>query len=1049
MYDFLTLNQEQHENYQKFLFKISSSSSPLKKSKNENDLIYIFESELNQLLQKLGFIKNGYEIFSHETKISSGRLDFQYGNTIIEYKKYNLLANKNKIDEYKNQIKNYLNDSKFYGIKMYGFLFDGVYLYSYTKEDNNTIIENTLYNGILTNNNLDFFIKTIFNSGIITISPTNFKRDFGIIDASNNNLLNEDVIALSKYFFYKLKNKKSLHPRTILLFREWEKLFRLSENDNGQHQDIIERRNIFNNIFGEQIDKNSEYEALFSLHTTLSIIIKLILVKMINDMPINSNKLDLVNIYKTNNINEIIDFLAKFEIGNFFNRIGIVNLTDNDFFTWYIKESCDVNFKNNIQFIIAKICKYENIFITNNDIMIDMFKELYINFIPKVVRHSFGEYYTPYWLAEKTLLTALNNEENLEKKTFVDPNCGSGVFLSTFFNYKHKKLKEKIDFEDYLKGIVGIDINPIAILMAKANVLISAFQKCSFELNKKYELPIYLADSLYVPNLISINGIDCFEYELYTTSLQHVLNTNKLKITIPKEIVLKQNFMEIINNVEKEIINKNKKKALSVFENAYESIKNNKDLKKIINDNIETLIKLEDSKLNSIWLKIFSNYFKVACYDKFDYIVGNPAWVQWSVLPEGYRNNIKNNMRMEGLFSEDKNVGGNNLNICALIANKCCERWLSDDGSFCFLMPRSILFNKSFEGFRNLIINKKEQLYFNEIEDYSYKNTGEIFEGVGLDFCAYKISRRKQDNNIIPVKVYKKNKSQLFNNNDNWDNLKNNFSVENKFALPLKTKIHNNFLIVNNEHESKELLPLIGECEYQFRKGVTIPYQMIVEYKENKDDKIGIFHPYKKYGNKIIVDNNTCIELEFDFIKPFIKSPMLKENLLDWSNLYAICPYEEGENKPMSNSKLKNKAPLIYNYLENICEELGKGSKFNKRVQNFDEYYGIIRMGSYVWRDNFVCIRDNTKLAANYIGKIKTAWGTDITPLFDNHISYISEVNNDNDNRGISIDEADYILKILKDEKVNKIIINSQDSRSISSRLPIKIELYDKKNSKG
>lgn len=185
---------------------------------------------------------------------------------------------------------------------------------------------------------------------------------------------------------------------------------------------------------------------------------------------------------------------------------------------------------------------------------------------------------------------------------------------------------------------------------------------------------------------------------------------------------------------------------------------------------------MKRKKLNSIWLKIFSNYFKVASYDKFDYIVGNPAWVQWSVLPETYRNNIKANMRMDGLFSSDRNTGGNNLNICALIANKCCERWLSDDGAFCFLMPKSILFNKSFEGFRNLKINNNEQLYFNEIADFSYRNTGEIFEGVGLDFCTYKISKKPlQNNNIIPMISYKKNSSVAITHNDDWERVKKKF----------------------------------------------------------------------------------------------------------------------------------------------------------------------------------------------------------------------------------------------------------------------------------
>lgn len=1049
MYDFSKKNKEQERIYDNFLINICSANSPLNQNGSEADLRSIFENEINKLLRDLGFIGSGYELFSHENKNINGQTDFQYGNTIVEYKKYNLLgkkltSNKPDITEEQNQIQDYLKDPKFSGFKMYGFLFDGVYLYSYSKDENDIITQDTTHSGKLIGKNLDFFIRTIFQAGIIAISPTNLKRDFGIVNATTNQILdNDDVRNLAKYLFRNLKDEKNLGSRTKLLYDEWEKLFRLAENDNGQHQDIIDRREIFSKIFDELIEKDSEYKAFFALHTTLSIIIKLLLVRVINDMPDIVSKLDLDEFYKTDSLEKIQKFLAQMEQGSYFNKIGIMNLTDNDFFAWYIKESFTSELKDIIQNFIFKICSYENIYITKNTAMLDMFKELYLNFIPKVVRHSFGEYYTPYWLAEKTLLTAVNNDKNLKDKSFIDPNCGSGTFLSVFFNHKYEYLKDKIDFKDYVRDIVGVDINPIAVLMARANVLIAGLKKCSFNLNEKYEIPVYLADSLYVPNLINIDGVECFEYELYTTGLQKAFDINSLKITIPKELVLQSNFMDIINEVEKNIIKQDEKNAIKTFENAYKPIGASKKLKAIIKENIGNLIKFEKKKLNSIWLKIFSNYFKVASYDKFDYIVGNPAWVQWSVLPETYRNNIKANMRMDGLFSSDRNTGGNNLNICALIANKCCERWLSDDGAFCFLMPKSILFNKSFEGFRNLKINNNEQLYFNEIADFSYRNTGEIFEGVGLDFCAYKISKKPlQNNNIIPMISYKKNSSVTITHNDDWERVKKNFDEINRFAVILKTDLNNNFLIVDDLKRAKHLQSLIGKCEYQFRKGVTVPYQMRVEFKELKNDKIGIFYPCAKFDNRIRVDKNKTIELELNFIKPFVTAPMLTDDGLSWENSYAICPYIQGSKKPIPKDDLRKLAPLIYNYLDSIDNELGNGSRFNKRVQNFDEKYGILRVGSYTWSNEFVCIRDNTKLAPNHISTIKTAWGVEETPLFDNHISYVSEVIDNKKTKYISKKEARYILEKLKDSDVNEIIINSQDSRSISSRLPIKIERF-------
>ena len=141
-------------------------------------------------------------------------------------------------------------------------------------------------------------------------------------------------------------------------------------------------------------------------------------------------------------------------------------------------------------------------------------------------------------MAEKTFLLATNNQVNdLNNKTFIDPNCGSGTFLSVFYNYKNKQ-SSKLDFEIFSKGIVGVYINPIVVIMERANLLIQGFKMCSFNITKRYELPIYLADSLYTPSSIQLDNTECFDYELYTTGLQEVFNTDKIRIIMPRSLVL-------------------------------------------------------------------------------------------------------------------------------------------------------------------------------------------------------------------------------------------------------------------------------------------------------------------------------------------------------------------------------------------------------------------------------------------------------------------------------------------------------------------------------
>jgi len=81
-------------------------------------------------------------------------------------------------------------------------------------------------------------------------------------------------------------------------------------------------------------------------------------------------------------------------------------------------------------------------------------------------RHSNGEYYTPFWLAEeisKNVFQIWLNEEKIPKKiTIFDPACGNGVFLGAFLRILSESNKE---FQQI--NIIGIDINPRAIAVSK------------------------------------------------------------------------------------------------------------------------------------------------------------------------------------------------------------------------------------------------------------------------------------------------------------------------------------------------------------------------------------------------------------------------------------------------------------------------------------------------------------------------------------------------------------------------------------------------------
>ncbi len=61
---------------------------------------------------------------------------------------------------------------------------------------------------------------------------------------------------------------------------------------------------------------------------------------------------------------------------------------------------------------------------------LDSLSRIYETVVPPALRHALGEYYTPGWLAERTLQNAVSaSRQQAGDLRFLDPACGSGVFL--------------------------------------------------------------------------------------------------------------------------------------------------------------------------------------------------------------------------------------------------------------------------------------------------------------------------------------------------------------------------------------------------------------------------------------------------------------------------------------------------------------------------------------------------------------------------------------------------------------------------------------------
>ncbi len=99
----------------------------------------------------------------------------------------------------------------------------------------------------------------------------------------------------------------------------------------------------------------------------------------------------------------------------------------------------------------------------------DVFRALYELLVDPDTRRKIGEYYTPLWIVEYIL-----SKFDLKKRVILDPFCGSGTFLVMAF---HRKVDEGEDVDDAYSRIVGFDINPLAVAIARAELILAYLRR--------------------------------------------------------------------------------------------------------------------------------------------------------------------------------------------------------------------------------------------------------------------------------------------------------------------------------------------------------------------------------------------------------------------------------------------------------------------------------------------------------------------------------------------------------------------------------------------
>ena len=646
-----------------------------------------------------------------ELVLANGRPDSVYNRLILEYKKPGVIKpnnakNRDVISRVQGYIEDYAQKEGWKKERLLGVAFDGI-MFLFIRKARKWIYQEPVP---VTPESIEYFFQNLTKlTGGNPLLPEYLIRDFAVAESPGS-----VATKAIKAFYFALTTNDD--PKVDAFFKQWAVQF--SDVHGAIENKKFDTETLFK-TYGFTKDEQKDFSYLaffFALDTYYSLFMKLLAFQVVGYYTMGAmvgppltdwEKLDSLSLKRK---------LKQVEDGGIFRDLGISNFLEGDLLSWYLND-----WNSSIEEAVREMIKRLNGYDPQTmelfpDETRDILKKIYQFLVPKQIRHDLGEYYTPDWLAERCLdqVGYGVKEKDLLKKRLLDPGCGSGTFLILAIKRakEHSTLKgiEPAKTLDLItKNIVGFDLNPLAVISARTNYLLAISDLLKYK-KQDIIIPVYLCDSINPPQARIADEMTLFEkkqpYEVKTAVGNFLFSHT---IVSKQRIQQLANLLErgVKNNLSSDAFQKEVQKELELTEQEMQ------EASIYLSDTYKSLIDLERRGINGIWSRIIKNAFAPYFVGKFDFVVGNPPWVNWESLPQDYRDETKKLWMEYGLFSlsgHEARLGGGKKDISMLMMYVAIDRYLKDKRKLCFVITQTLFKTQGAgDGFRRFRLGENGQ----------------------------------------------------------------------------------------------------------------------------------------------------------------------------------------------------------------------------------------------------------------------------------------------------------------------------------------------------
>jgi SAM-dependent methyltransferase len=381
--------------------------------------------------------------------------------------------------------------------------------------------------------------------------------------------------------------------------------------------------------------------------------------------------------------------------GSKFEESGIAGVVEADFFDWVVHVPGGEPFVRSLARRVGRFRWQE--------VGGDVLKVLYESVITAPTRKRLGEYYTPDWLAERIVSTAI--EWPLETRA-LDPSCGSGTFL---FHAARRYLAAAegagMSLESSLSGltrhVLGMDLHPVAVTLARVTYLLAIGRdRLTHPGRGPIQVPVYLGDAVQWRR----EARDLFSGGNLVIETDDRKQLFESELRFPEELLEDPGrFNQIVEQLTRLAGSRKPGSAVPKLSGLYQRFAVSPAAQKTLDATFRTLCDLHDEGRDHIWSYYVRNlarpWWLALPQNRVDVLVGNPPWLAFRFMTEAMQKAFREYSDERGLWHGAKVATQQDLSGLFLV--RAVERYLKLGGRFAFVMPNAAVDRGQFQGLRS------------------------------------------------------------------------------------------------------------------------------------------------------------------------------------------------------------------------------------------------------------------------------------------------------------------------------------------------------------